>query len=157
MRLSENLNNILNKQVTHELRNANIYLQIASYFENFQLNNIAKYFYEQSNQEKEHADKFVKYINSRTGGNVVIQNVEIPNLNIGDSITNVGNIYITTEEETTEAIEKIMELVLNEKSFIDLEFIQTMLKEQMEEEDTANKFAFNLNMVRDVVLYDKTF
>ena len=156
MKLSESLNSALNEQVLHELRNQNIYLQIASFFEDLQLRNLAEYFYEQSNHEKSHADKFIKYINSRTGGKVSIGEVDHPNLNLS-SKEDVADVYVSTEEGTTESIEEIMDLVLEDKSYIDMSFIQDMLQEQVEEEDAASEFALKLKMCNDLVLFDATF
>lgn len=156
MKLSESLNAALNQQILHELKNQNIYLQLASYFEDLQLKNLANYFKKQSEDEYGHAKKFIQYINDRTGGKVTIGEVDSPNLTVS-SIEDVGNIYITTEESTTESIEAIMELVLDEKSYIDMGFIQEMLDEQVSEEDEANEFALKLKIVKDLVLFDAIF
>lgn len=156
MKLSESLNSSLNEQVLHELKNQNIYSQIASYFEDLQLKKLAKYFYNQSLHEKSHADKFIEYINSRTGGKVNILEVDSPNLNLSTKEM-VAGVYVQTEEGTTESIESIMDLLLDEKSYIDMNFIQEMLKEQVEEEDSANEFALQLKMCNDLVLFNATF
>lgn len=156
MKLSETLNDCLNEQVLHELKNQNIYLQIASYFEDIQLKNLAKYFKSQSNDENSHANKFIQYINDRTGGKVVINEVDAPNL-VLNSVDDVANIYIQTEESTTESIESIMECILDEKSYVDMGFIQEMLNEQVMEEDEANAFALKIKMCKDLVLFDATF
>lgn len=155
MKLSESLNSALNEQILHELKNQNIYSQIASYFEDLQLKKIAEYFYNQSLHEKSHADKFIKYINSRTGGKVSILEVDSLNLNLSTK-ESVADIYVSTEEGTTESIESIMDLLLDEKSYIDMGFIQEMLNEQVEEEDSASEFALKLKMCSDLVLFDTT-
>lgn len=156
MRLTQALNSALNQQILHELRNENIYSQIESFFEDMQLKNLALYFRNQSLQEKSHADKFIQYVNSRTGGKVTITEVDSPSLLL-DSVENVANAVVSTEEGTTESIEAIMDLVLEEKSFIDMSFIESMLLEQVEEEDTVNEIALNLKMTKDIVLFDHTF
>ena len=156
MKLSQRINDLLNLQIMHELKNSNIYLQIASYFEDYQLQNLATYFYNQSQEEKEHANKFVKYINSRTGGKVSIGSVESPELQI-TKIEDVGRIYVETEEKTTEQIEEIMSVIRDEQSYTDEMFILSMLAEQVQEEDSATEFALKLEMVQDIVLFDATF
>ena len=155
MKLSQELNSSLNQQVMHEFRNMLVYRKIQNYFENLQLKKLASYFQKQSLQEAEHADKFVQYINDRTGGLVDIGDIaslpyEVRNLE------DVGKIFILVEEETTKSIESIYNLALSSNSFIDLGFIQSMLIEQVEEEDIANEFAMKLNMVKDIVLFDAT-
>lgn len=156
MKLSNTLNSVLNQQILHELRNQNIYSQIESYFEDLQLKNLAKYFRVQSLQEKSHADKFIQYINSRTGGKIIISQVDSPSLSL-NSIEDVANAIISTEEGTTESIEAIMYLVLEEKSYIDIGFIQSMLDEQVEEEDWANELGQKLKLCKDIVLFDSNF
>lgn len=156
MKLSQRINDLLNLQIMHELKNSNIYLQIASYFEDYQLQNLATYFYNQSQEEKEHANKFVKYINSRTGGKVSIGSVESPELQI-TKLEDIGRIYVETEEKTTEQIEEIMSVIRDEQSYIDEGFVLSMLDEQVQEEDSATEFALKLEMVQDIVLFDATF
>lgn len=156
MKLSQTLNSSLNQQILHELRNANIYSQIESYFEDLQLKNLALYFRNQSLQEKSHADKFIQYINSRTGGKVAIGEVNSPSLSL-NSVEDVADAIILTEENTTESIEALMDLVLEGKSYIDMGFIESMLNEQCEEEDWANELGLKLKMCKDIVLFDNTF
>lgn len=156
MKLSQELNNALNKQIIHELRNQNIYSQIASYFEDLQLKNLANYFRSQSDHEHDHSKKFIQHINDRTGGKVVIGDVMMPTISI-TSIEDIGNLYIQTEEETTATIENLYNIALEEKSFIDLPFLLSMLDEQREEEDSAQSFAIKAKMVNNLVLFDATF
>ena len=54
-------------------------------------------------------------------------------------------------------MKSIMDLVLEEKSYVDMGFIQSMLNEQVEEEDSASKFALNIKMCKDIVLFNSTF
>ena len=65
MKLSTGLCEAMCFQIQHELGNASKYMQIASYFENLQLTNISSYFKKQSDDEKQHANKFMNHINER--------------------------------------------------------------------------------------------
>lgn len=156
MKFSQELNDILNLQIMHELKNSNIYSQIESYFEDIQLKNLAEFFRKQSLQEKDHANKFINYVNSRTGGKVTITDIENPNLDL-KSVVNVADAFVFTEELTTEKIEEILNLVLESKSYIDQPFISEMLLEQVEEEDSANAFSLKIKNVKDIVLFDAIF
>lgn len=127
-----------------------------SYFENLQLKKLAKYFYDRSLEEKSHADKFMQYINDRTGGSVSIGEVDEPKLILTDP-SSVGDAYVRTEEDTTASIEAIFDLMLEEKSYIDLGFLQSMLSEQVSEEDEAQEFSMKIKNVKDLVLFDATF
>lgn len=157
MNLSTQLNDALNMQVIHELKNVLIYLQIASYFESLQLKKISSYFMKHADEEKSHADKFIAHINDRTGGNLVLSEVPFNSNPENFDINTVIELYVSTEEQTTESIESIYDVALDEKSFIDLPFILEMLKEQVEEEDIAQEFARKARNVHDLVLWDATF
>ena len=98
----------------------------------------------------------MKHINDRTGGNVSVGEIPKPIQKI-ESFQSAAEVYVKTEEETTLSIESIYGLALDERSYIDLGFLQSMLNEQVEEEDSANKFATTIKNVRDIVLFDATF
>ena len=153
MRLSNELNEALNFQVLHEYRNMHIYKMIQAYFEDLQLVNIAEYFAKQAAHENDHANMFFDYINMRTGGEVLL----LKNLDVAFDFSNLNSImdiYVRVEEETTASIEEIYGLALNQKSFMDLGFLEEMLNEQVEEEDSANTFATKIRAVKDIVLFD---
>lgn len=156
MKLSSELNSALCEQIVHEMGNVSKYMQIASYLEQLQLKNLSQYFVNQSNHEKEHADKFMKHINDRTGGNVVIGEIQEPKLDL-ISIESLADAYVMTEEDTTASIEDLYGLALGERSYMDLGFLQSMLVEQCEEEDSASRFSLNIKSVKDLVLFDATF
>jgi ferritin len=156
LKLSQNLNDALNSQVLIELQNQNKYMAVQSYFEDLQLKKLANFFKSQASGENEHANLFMDHINDRNGGKVTIGEVDEPQINFSD-LSSVADFYILTEQQTTESIESLYDLALSEKSFIDLPFLSKMLLEQVEEEDTSQKLALNLKMVKDIVLFDATF
>jgi ferritin len=156
MKLSQTLNEALNQQILIELGNQNKYMQVQSYFENLQLKNLANFFKTQSAGENGHANLFMDHINDRNGGNVVLGEVDAPKVDFTD-IASVADFYELTEQQTTESIEALYDLALSEKSYIDLPFLADMLTEQVEEEDTSQRLALNLKMVKDIVLFDATF
>jgi ferritin len=128
VKLSENLNDALNEQVMIELLNQNKYMQIQSLFEDMQLKNLAKFFKEQSAGENGHANLFMDYINDRTGGKVKIEEVSAPIIDFTD-INSIADFYVLTEQQTTESIESLYNLALEEKSYIDLGFSSICYKD----------------------------
>lgn len=156
MKLSEKLNTMFNTQVTHERKNNAIYLQIGSYFEDMQLIKLANFFMSQAEQENGHAKKVVDHLNNRVGGKVTVQAVEAPSIVI-NSTKDIADLYLKTEIETTKALESIYKVAMDEGSFIDLTFLHQMLEEQIEEEDLAAQFALQIQMCKDLVLYNNTF
>lgn len=156
MKLSQNLNDALNCQIMIEFGNMLKYAQIQSMFEDMQLKNLAKFFKEQSAGENDHANLFMDYVNDRTGGKVKIEEVNAPIIEFAD-INSIADFYVLTEQQTTESIESLYNLALEEKSYIDLGFLTKMLDEQVEEEDTSVAFATKIKAVRDIVLFDATW
>jgi ferritin len=156
VKLSQNLNDAINAQILIELGNQNKYMQIQSLFEDMQLKNLAKFFKEQSAGENGHANLFMNHINDRNGGKVIIGEVNAPIIDFSD-INSIADFYVLTEQQTTESIESLYNLAFEEGSYIDLPFLESMLNEQVEEEDTSQRVAMNLKMTKDIVLFDSTF
>jgi len=156
MKLSQNLNDALNQQILIELQNQNKYMQIQSLFEDMQLKHLADFFKNQSAGENDHANLFMNHINDRNGGKVTIDEINSPMINFSD-INSIADFYVLTEQQTTESIESLYDLALEEKSYIDLPFLQKMLDEQVEEEDTSQTLALKLKTVKDIILFDATF
>jgi len=70
---------LINKQINMELNASYIYLAMHSFFdrEDQALHGFAKFFKKNSDEEREHASKLMKYQNQR-GGRVVFQNIAKP-------------------------------------------------------------------------------
>uniref|UniRef100_A0A8C5R2Q0 Ferritin n=1 Tax=Leptobrachium leishanense TaxID=445787 RepID=A0A8C5R2Q0_9ANUR len=69
----------INRMVNLELYASYVYLSMSYYFDrdDVALENVAKFFREQSHEEREHAEKFMKYQNKR-GGRIVLQDLKKP-------------------------------------------------------------------------------
>jgi len=70
---------MINKQINLELYASYVYQSMAWYFDrdDVALPGMHKFFKESSEEEREHAEKFMKYQNAR-GGRVVLQGIEKP-------------------------------------------------------------------------------
>jgi len=69
----------INKQINMELYASYVYMSMAAYFDrdDVALPGIQKFFKKQSDEEREHAQKFIDYQNRR-GGRVVLQPISKP-------------------------------------------------------------------------------
>ncbi|XP_032869500.1 ferritin heavy chain-like [Amblyraja radiata] len=69
----------VNRQINMELYASYVYLSMSAYFDrdDVALKNFAKFFQEQSHEEREHAEKLIKFQNQR-GGRVILQDVSKP-------------------------------------------------------------------------------
>jgi len=72
----------LNDQINMELYASHIYLSMGSFFEHpdIDLPNVTKYFYNASQEEKQHAQMFINYVNKR-GGCVKLGPISAPDNN----------------------------------------------------------------------------
>src|SRR5512140_1400395 len=77
MLICKELNAAINTHVGHELQASHQYVNIATYFDSIPLKLIAKMFYKQSEEERAHAMKFIKYVVD-AGGAVAIPAVPAP-------------------------------------------------------------------------------
>ena len=73
MLASEKLIQKLNEQIGHELAASHNYIAIATYFDGEALPQLARFFYRQAAEEREHALKFVKFIVDVGGGVAIPQ------------------------------------------------------------------------------------
>lgn len=157
--LSANLNDKLNYQLIHELRNANIYSAMQSYFEDLNMKNIATYFKKQSEDERSHFNIFLNLLNDRIGGKVKIDLVDAPPE--FTSLVDLGLAYLTTEQGTSDLINDLIDTALDEKDYISYTQIFPMVSEQYSEEDEALWFKSKCDIIGDdlkaLLIWDENF
>ncbi len=135
MLISEKINQAFNKQVGYELGNSIQYLAIAAHFERESLFGLAKLYYQQADEEREHAMKFVKFLLD-AGGKVVIPAIPAPQSDF-DSALVAAQLALESEKVTTRQIYELVALATDEKNYIALNFLQWFLSEQLEEVSSA--------------------
>ena len=77
MLASQELVDAVNRQIGNEFGASMQYVSIASYFDSQALNELARFFYRQADEEREHAMKFVKFIVD-SDGRLAIPDVPAP-------------------------------------------------------------------------------
>jgi ferritin len=75
--LKKKIEDICNRQVEREGYSSNLYLAMASWAETNGLSGVADWLYAQSDEERLHMLKFIKYINER-GGKAVMPALKKP-------------------------------------------------------------------------------
>lgn len=134
MQISKALATLINEQIAHELIASNQYLQIATYFDGQSLRKLSAFFYKQSEEERQHALKFVHYMNE-TGGDVRILEIPAANYDI-QSAEHAFQMSLDWEKEVTRRIYAMMDLAIEEKDYASQAFLQWFVSEQVEEEDS---------------------
>ena len=131
MQISNAMADRMNAQVGNELGASNQYLQIASYFDGEGLFKLAKFFYDQAEEEREHAMKFVQYLMD-VGAVLSIASIPATKTEIGPA-ENAFEMSLGWEQEVTAQINAMMDLAIQEKDYASQAFLQWFVTEQVEE------------------------
>ncbi|MBN2555641.1 MAG: ferritin [Anaerolineales bacterium] len=137
MLIEKKLNDALNAQIVSELGASSQYLKIASYFAGESLHELAEFFFRQSEEEREHAMKFVHYI-LEAGGDVQIGAIEGAPATIGSAVEAV-KLALDWELEVTRQINHLMDIAIEEKDYIGQDFLRWFVTEQLEEVSTMDE------------------
>lgn len=135
MLISETIRAAINDQICHELGNSNQYVAIGAYFEGEGLFGLAKIFFKQAEEERDHAMKFVKFLLD-AGATINIREISAPR-NEFRSAEDAAQLALDAEKQTTEQIYSLVSLATNEKNYIALNFLQWFVNEQLEEVSSA--------------------
>ncbi len=131
MLVSDKILAAFNEQVGHELGAANQYTSIAGYFEGQSLGGLARFFYAQSDEEREHAMKFVKFI-VEAGGRLAIPAIPAPKADFAGAAEAV-ELALESEKRVTAQIYALVEGAKAESNYIALRFLDWFVEEQFEE------------------------
>jgi ferritin len=134
--LTKNVEEALNKQIGYEAYASNSYLSMASWCDQEGLRGCTAFFYEQSEEERMHMLKIVKYVN-QAGGYAKISAIEPPAENY-QSIKHVFETALKQEQEVSKQINNLVELSFQTKDFATYHFLQWYVQEQLEEETLFN-------------------
>src|SRR5690554_6521846 len=145
--ISKTLEKALNTQVKLEADSSQIYLAMASWAEVKGFEWIATFMYNQSDEERMHMIKLVKYINQR-GGEAKIPQVEEPSLNHGSFKTLFTQLF-EHEVLVSKSINELVHISLQEKDYATHNFLQWYVAEQIEEEATARTILDKINLIGD--------
>jgi ferritin len=131
MLASQSIVDAFNEQAGNELGASNQYISIAAYFSDENLEELAKFFFRQSDEERVHAMKFVKFILD-VEGKVVVPEIPAPR---GDfkSARDAVKAALDWENEVTKQIYDLVELCHKERNHITLRFLDWFVNEQLEE------------------------
>lgn len=149
--LNKKVEKILNEQVEKEGYSSSLYLAMASWAEVNGLAGIAGWLYAQSDEERMHMLKIVKFVNER-GGKAVIPAFKQP----GKEYTAVKKMFeevLKHEQYISASINEIVAVCMAEKDYTTLNWIQWFVNEQIEEETNATTILDKLNLMGDKNLY----
>ena len=135
--LTEEVEQLLNEQVKMEAASSANYLAMAAGCDRNGFDISAKFFYKQSDEEREHMLKIFKYI-SDLGGRAVSPTVSNV-VQEFDSFKEVFESALQQEIAVTQAINRIVDRCHKVKDYTTVAFLQWFLNEQIEEEYVARR------------------
>jgi ferritin len=144
--LSKSMQAALNNQVKLEAASSQAYLAMASWSEiQPGLDGVAEFFFMQSEEERQHMLKLMRFINER-GGFAVVPLLEQPIVTFKSLKGLFGN-FLNHEIEVSNSINELVDLALKEKDYATHNFLQWYVSEQIEEEKTARILNDKLELI----------
>lgn len=146
--LSNSIQEALNKQVQMEAESSQAYLAMASWAEiQPGLEGVTEFFYQQSDEERVHMLKLIRFINER-GGFATIPQLAQPMITF-QSLRRVFEEFLKHELKVSDSINDLVHLSLTEKDYATHNFLQWYVNEQIEEERTARTLNDKLELIGD--------
>ena len=129
--LDTKFHHLLRDQIRSEFSASQQYIAIAVYFDGADLPQLAKHFYGQAVEERNHAMMLVQYLLDRD------VEVEIPGIDAVRSVfaspTQALKLVLDQERTVTEQISRLASVAREEGDYLGEQFMQWFLKEQVEE------------------------
>jgi ferritin len=131
MRISSELNAAINEEIGKELESSHLYLSIASYVDALALKKFAGILFKQSDEERDHALKFIRYLLD-VDGEVKIPAIAAPPSNFR-SVEAATQMALDWELDITRRIDQLMALAIQQNDYSAQEFLKWFIGEQREE------------------------
>jgi len=143
--LSDNLLKELNEQMNFEFYSSHVYLAMAAYCSSESLDGFANFFIVQAEEERFHAMKIYRYINT-VGKRAVIAGM--PELhNDYSSVLDCYEKGLKHEKEVTRRFYKLMDIAMEEREHATINFLKWFIDEQVEEESSFDNLIQKLKRI----------
>jgi bacterioferritin B len=126
----------LNVQLGNEFEAHQQYVACATYYDALTMPQMARFFYDQALEERDHAMMMVQYLLD-ADADVRIPGVEAPVVDFDDIVAPVG-LALDQERRVTQQINELTALARAENDFASDQFMQWFIKEQVEEVATMS-------------------
>lgn len=131
MLISERIEAALNAQVGHEFSAMLQYVAIAAHFDRETLPMLSAHFYQQAEEEKEHAHKFIKFILD-AGGSTHIPALPAPQPSFATAAEAV-QLSLDQECKVTEQVNHLVAMAKEDRDYTTDTFLNWFVQEQLEE------------------------
>ncbi len=143
MLISPKMTAALNEQIGNEFGASIQYVAIAAHFDSEGLPALARHFYKQAQEEREHAMRFVKYVVD-AGSAVEIPAIPAPRSRF-KSAEEAVELSLQWEMTVTKQINELVDQAIRENNHITKNFLEWFVNEQLEEVSSMDTL---LRMVR---------
>ena len=144
---SERFVEALNDQIGREFLAAHQYTAVGAYYDRLTFPRLAKFFYEQANEERGHAMRMVNYLND-TGSEPRLGQVPAPKTSFADHIEPI-RLALENEKQVTIAIARLYEIARETNDYASESFMQWFVDEQVEEESSMQALLDVAERVRE--------
>lgn len=135
--MNDTVKSLLNEQINKELYSAYLYLDMANYFEDQNLDGFANWFYVQAQEETDHAMLMRRYLLNNSE-QVTLTKIEAPTLKYGSFKDPLFSAY-EHELTVTASIHNIYDKAYSAKDFRTMKFLDWFVNEQGEEEKNTDE------------------
>jgi len=143
--LSDNLLQALNDQMNYEFYSSQTYLSMASYCAAESFDGFANFFEVQAEEEKFHAMKIYRFINT-LGKRAIVAGMKDPVTDF-DSIRDAFEKGYEHEKEVTRRIYNLSDIAFNEREHATINFLKWFIDEQVEEESLFDNIVHKLRLI----------
>jgi len=137
----------INEQIQAEFQSGWLYLALAGWCEEKNLDGFAHWMKAQWQEEQDHGMKFYDHL-LRRGGEVEIQALEKPTIE-ANNVTQVFETVLGHEQYITKRINKLYDLAKDENDYPLQTLLQWFIDEQVEEEEQASNILEKIKLVGD--------
>ncbi len=148
MKLSQRMESALNDQINAEMYSAYLYQAMSAYFTAQNLEGMAQWMAHQAKEEMEHAFKIYDYLFER-GNRPVLKAIAEPKSDWTSPLEAFEDAQ-NHEIMVTGLINGLVALANEEKDYATANMLQWFVDEQVEEEDSAAKNVYLVQMAGDV-------
>src|SRR3954447_19182329 len=141
---------LLNEQIAHEYAAHQQYVACAVYYDAETLPQLARFFYAQALEERDHAMMMIQYLID-ADARVVVPGVSAPQVEFADIVGPVA-LGLEQEKRVTQQINALAGCARAERDYTSEQFMQWFIKEQVEEVATMSDLLRVVERSRDDVM-----
>ena len=138
---------LINTQINKEFYSAYLYLDFSVYYEEVGLDGFANWYMIQAQEERDHAVLMLQYLQNN-GEKVTLEAIAKPDKELKDKLQ-VLELGLEHERYVTSLIHTIYEAAYSAKDFRTMQFLDWFVKEQGEEEKTAEDMIKKMRLFGD--------